>query len=417
MYVNRLITERLNSLIGTFPVVVISGARQVGKSTLIQNAFPEGTDYVVFDPVTDIENARQDPDLFLDNHPSRPLLLDEIQYVPELVAALKRRIDRNRFPGQFILTGSRQWQVMKSMAESLAGRAVFLDLEGFCIAESVDSAGMGGWLGAWLENPLDFAGMDHEVFETGRTLFEMLWRGWLPQAVLMPLESIADFHESYLRTYVERDVRLLGDVFDWQSFGRFVRLASALTGQEVNYSQLGRDIGVSPQTSRRWLDILIATFQWFEVPAYSGNTVKRISSKPKGYFADSGFACSLQHVSSPGALGGHPMLGALFETCVAAEIRKLSAGISPKPAIWHWRSRGGAEVDLVLERDNRFFPVEIKVKTRLSRHDTKGISAFRKTYPDLNIAPGLVLAPTERMLKISDQDYAMPWNVSVSGTV
>lgn len=412
MYIPRLLTDRLHQLARSFPVVVVSGARQVGKSTLLKHAFPKETDYVVFDPVVDVENARRDPDLFLDNHPRRPLLLDEIQYSPELVAALKRRVDNDRSPGQFILTGSQQWQAMKHLAESLAGRAVFLDLECFCLSEIACDSKNENWLKAWLEAPRDFVESNPPVSRIEKTLFEMLWRGWLPDAALLPLESISDFHEAYFRTYVERDVRLIGDLSDWQLFGRFVRLAAAFTAHEINYSQFGRDLGVTPQTSRRWLDILRATFQWFDVPVYSGNTMKRVSSKPKGYVADTGFACAAQMISSPNALGGHPMLGALFETAVAAEIRKLSAVISPKPAIYHWRSMGGAEVDLVIERDGTLFPIEIKVKSRLSRRDARGIDAFRKTYPNQNIAPGLVIAPTERLLKISDLDFAMPWNIS-----
>ncbi|MCP4603909.1 MAG: ATP-binding protein [Proteobacteria bacterium] len=414
MYIQRLITERLYRLAESFPVIVISGARQVGKSTLLQNALPRETDYVVFDPVVDIENARRDPELFLDNHLSRPLLLDEIQYAPELAAALKRRIDKDRSPGQFILTGSQQWQVMKSLAESLAGRAAFLDLEGFCLVEIANQAHHGGWLEVWLDDPEGLVKSNPRVYDLDRTLYEMLWRGWLPDAVLLPLESIPDFHEAYFRTYVERDVRLLGDISDWQSFGRFVRLVAALTAQELNYSQLGRDIGITPQTSKRWLDMLRATFQWFDVPAFSGNTVKRVSSKPKGYIADTGFACASQLISSPRALGGHPMLGALFETAVAGEIRKLCTVMSPRPRIYHWRSRGGAEVDLILERDGRLFPIEIKVKSRPSRGDTRGITAFRKTYSHLDVAPGLVIAPTEQLLKISDNDFTMPWNISAA---
>lgn len=142
------------------------------------------------------------------------------------------------------------------------------------------------------------------------------------QAHFLPLEAIPDFHLAYQRTYIERDARLLADVSDWQQFGRFVRLASALTAQEVNRSQVGREIGVSPQTAERWLGILKATFQWFEVPAFSGNTVKRIASKAKGFVADTGLACWSLAISTPNAVPSHPAWGALFETAVYGEIRK-----------------------------------------------------------------------------------------------
>ncbi len=412
MYKYRLVTTRLQHLSETFPVVVLSGARQVGKSTLIEHAFPPGTDCVVFDPVVDVGNARQDPDLFLDNHPATPLLLDEIQYAPELVAAIKRRVDRNHKPGQFVLTGSQQWEVMKSLAESLAGRVVFVDLEGFCLTEMADNTDETSWLVSWIEDPHEFVRAKRKTIRLQHTLYETLWRGFLPMATVMPLDTIPDFHEAYLKTYVERDVRLLADVSEWQIFGRFVRLAAALTAQEINYSQLGCAIGISPQTARRWLDMLKGTFQWFEVQAFSGNNIKRVSSKPKGFIADTGFACAAQLISSPVVLGGHPMLGALFETAVAAEIRKQSNLLSPKPQVYHWRSAGGAEVDLVLERDGKLFPFEIKVKSQLAKRDARGIKAFRDSYPNLDIQPGIVMAPTDKIEKISDDDFAMPWNVA-----
>lgn len=410
IYKERLLTPRLQRLIQTFPVVVVSGARQVGKSTLLKHAFPPATDCVVFDPVVDVENARQDPDLFLDNHPGAPLLLDEIQYAPELVAAIKRRVDRERKPGQFVLTGSQQWEVMKSLAESLAGRAVFIEMDGFNLAEMSGQVEGAGWLAAWLEDAQGFVAANHGTVPLEHTLYETLWRGFLPDATTLPLEAVADFHAAYIKTYIERDVRLLADVSEWQTFSRFIRLAAALTAQEINYSQLGREIGVAPQTARRWLDMLKATFQWFDVPAFSGNNIKRVSGKPKGFVADTGFACAAQLISSPAALAGHPMLGALFETAVFAEIRKQSALLSPAPQLYHWRSAGGAEVDLLLERDGKFFPLEVKVKSQPTRRDARGIKALRDSYPALAIQPGLVIAPTQRSLKLSDEACAIPWN-------
>jgi hypothetical protein len=210
---------------------------------------------------------------------------------------------------------------------------------------------------------------------------------------------------------VERDVRLLTEVADWHLFGRFVRLAAALTGQEINHSQLGRELGVTPQTARRWLDLLTATFQWFEVPAYSGNAVKRVSGKGKGYIADTGFACWAQAISSPSSLGGNPLWGHLFETAIAGELRKQMSLLSPAPRLYHWRSAGGAEVDFLLERDNTFFPIEVKAKTRVSRGDARGIRAFRAAYPALQVAPGLVIAPCERLERISEEAVALPWDL------
>jgi predicted AAA+ superfamily ATPase len=410
MYIPRLITHRLEKLLASFPAVVVTGARQVGKSTLVQHLYGDRADIVVFDPAIDVENARQDPDLFLDNHKT-PLVLDEIQYAPELVASLKRRIDKDRRPGQYILTGSQQWSVLSSIAESLAGRAVFLDLEGFCLAELARSSAPRPWLAAWLDDPPAFVQAPPPRLSLGQTLHERLWRGGLPQAAFLDLDLLPDFFAAYQRTYLERDVRLLADVSDWQLFGRFLRLAAALTAREINHSQLGRELGITPQTARRWLDMLKATFQWFEVPAYAASTIKRVSRKPKGYIADTGFACHAQAISTPAAIGGHPLRGALFETAMVAEIRKQCATLSPPPMLYHWRTNGGAEVDLILERDGVFYPLEIKSKSNPGRRDTTGLTAFRKTYPSLRIEKGLVIAPAQSVLRISENDCAVPWDL------
>lgn len=408
-YKERLISEKLLHLTEHFPVVVISGARQVGKSTLLKHLFPQW-DTVVFDPVIDVGNARTDPELFLKNHPE-PLILDEIQYCPELVPCIKRIVDRDKHPGMYLLTGSQQWSVLKSISESLAGRAVFIDLEGFCLSELAGDAKSSSWLERYLNAPEEFVNSPSKTHQLPQTVYELLWKGTLPEATALPTDLCSDFFASYLRTYIERDVRLMLDADDWQQFGRFVQLTAALTAQEINHSQIGREIGVTPQTARRWLAVLKATFQWFEIPAWHGNTVKRISSKPKGFIADTGLACHLSRITSSDALGGHPLTGALFETAVISEIRKLMAPLSRKAACYHWRIHSGSEVDLILERDGMLYPIEIKLNSRPSRKDTRGIRAFRDTYPELAIAPGLVIAPSEQPEQISEEEIAMPWDL------
>jgi predicted AAA+ superfamily ATPase len=409
MYKYRAITEKLEQLVGYFPAVVITGARQVGKSTLVKHVLGTKADYVQFDPVLDVENARSEPELFLDHHPP-PLILDEIQYAPQLVSVLKRRIDEDRTPGQYILTGSQQWAKMKAIAESLAGRAVFFDLHGFSLQEMAQTQSP-SWLSQWLETPgptflpkIERLGLEHSLYET-------LWRGSLPEATLMPLNLIQDFYAAYLRTYIERDARQFADISDWQLFGRFVRLVCALTAQEINYSQMGRELGLNPQTARRWLDILRGTFQWTDIPAYSGNVIKRISNKSKGYISDTGLACFAQAISSPNAVSSHPLWGSLFETAVVNELRKQMVCLTPAPNMYHWRTQRGAEVDILLERDGIFYPIEVKATSSPARRDLSGIQALRKTYDNIRIAPGLVIAPMSKGLMLSEQDVAIPWDI------
>jgi len=186
---------------------------------------------------------------------------------------------------------------------------------------------------------------------------------------------------------------------------------AALTAQEINHSQIGRELGLTPQTARRWLDILKATFQWFELEPYSGSAVKKVSGKPKGYISDTGIACASQAISSPTAIGGHPLWGALFETAVVSEVRKQCSFLSPKPRMYHWRTYGGAEVDIIIEYNGRFYPIEAKAGSNPSRGDTTGISAFRKRHPHIAVEKGLVLAPIERFIPLSENDYAAPWDM------
>jgi uncharacterized protein len=408
-YQKRALSQRLQELAAYFPVVVLSGARQVGKSTLLQNAFPDWQ-IVTFDSAQDVGNARQDPDLFLDAHPA-PLILDEIQYAPELVPAIKRRVDLTKNPSQYILTGSQQWAVLQTANESLAGRAVFLELEGFSLAEMANVPS--SWLSRYLDNPEAFVqtpATNLKRLPLDKTIYEILFRGSLPEATHMPEQLLRTYHDSYVTTYIERDVRMLSEVADRQLFGQFTQLAASLTAQEINHSQLGRELGISYKTAQNWLRILRDTFQWVEVPAYSNNSVKRIAGKAKGYFADTGLACALQRISSPLALAGHPNTGALFESAVCAELRKQMAVMTAAPRLHHWRSYGGAEVDLLLERDGMFYPIEVKLHSRPSRKDTRGLTAFREAHPHLRIAPGLVISPTDALLPLSEHDWALPWD-------
>jgi hypothetical protein len=300
---------------------------------------------------------------------------------------------------------------MKSMSESLAGRAVFLDLDGFCLLEISQSDSTMPWIARYLTAPDNFLATSQSRLAHKTTLYEQLWRGFLPEPQFLAIEVIPDFLNAYQRTYIERDVRLLAEVTNLQLFGRFLQLVSALTAQEINHSQLGRELGLTPQTAQRWLDILKATFQWFEIPAYSGNLIKRVSNKAKGYIADTGLACSTQAISTPNAIAGHPLWGAIFETAVTAELRKQAAFLSPTPNFYHWRAYSGAEVDVILEYNGIIHPIEIKAKTNPSRRDTMGISAFRKRYPQIKIAKGLVIAPCSSMIQLSEYDYAVPWDL------
>jgi len=413
----RNAAHQLQSLFAAFPVVVVSGARQVGKTTLLRQTFPD-LDYVVFDASLDLEQARSEPDLFLKNHPG-PVILDEIQYVPELVASIKRAVDANHArPGQFLLTGSQQWQVMSTLAESLAGRVAFVELAGLSLSELTHEqaqAASGLWLSRWMlaqaqGEQQGFADHMRQAPRYTGSLHEWLWRGCMPKAQTLALALVPDFWQGYHRTYVERDARLAGEVGDWHDFGRFVRLMSALSAQEINHSQLGREIGINPKTAQRWLRMMQATYQWFELPPFFANRIKRVSKSPKGYLVDTGIACHHAAMSSPQALSSHPLFGALFETAMVSEIRKTLALIGGSANLYHWRASTGAEVDCIVERDGWLHPIEIKLTGQPTRKQTLGLQAFRKAHPDQRIGHGLMLCAIDQPRWISEDVLALPWN-------
>jgi uncharacterized protein len=205
-------------------------------------------------------------------------------------------------------------------------------------------------------------------------------------------------------------VRTLDAIRESAGFDRFLGLVGALTSQEINTSQIGREVGVTPATARRWLDLLTRTYQWLELSPYHGNTIKRLSGKRKGYIRDTGTACSLQRVSSPEALAVSPIRGALFETWAAGEIHRQFGALAVAPHAYHWRTRAGAEVDVVLERDGRLYPVEVKGTSHLSGHDTRGLRAFRETYPQASVMTGLILYAGTECYRVNESTIAWPWN-------
>jgi predicted AAA+ superfamily ATPase len=388
------------------PVVVLVGARQVGKTTLLRHLAPEAQ-LITFDPVQDVGAARQDPDRLLASYPGQ-LILDEIQYVPGLMAAVKRAIDRDRRPGRFLITGSQQWQVMTQLAESLAGRALILELDGFSLGEIEQTPGP--WLDQWLNDPSPAPPM-MALNAPSKPLLEQVWRGFLPEAQTLPQNLISDFHRSYLSTYIERDIRLLADITDWQLFGRFVRLLGALSGQEINQNQLGRELGIHPQTAKHWISMLSATYQWQELPPYNGNTIKRLSRKAKGYASDSGQACTALAIPTPQALLDHPALGHLVETALVGDLCRQARSMATQPACYHWRSHGGAEVDLLLAYNGKLHPIEIKATSHPGKNALRGIRAFRDTYPDHAQDKGLIIAPVEQAYQLDDWTWVVGPNL------
>ena len=405
----RHVEKLLHEYAKYFKVVLVTGARQVGKSTLLKHVFPD-IKAVIFDPIQDIYNAREDPEFFLTNFGS-PLILDEVQYVPELLPALKRRVDLSEKPGQYFLTGSQNLSILRSVAESLAGRVGILQLEGMTLHEIHNRGTNKIWLENYLVTPESLSKKYNSIITERASLTEFLWRGTMPGLLDKPNNIVPSYLKSYIQTYIDRDVRVMGNIRDLSLFHNFVGLTAALTAQEINASQFGREVGITPSVSRKWLDLLVNTYQWIELKPYHGNVIKRLSGKKKGFLKDTGLSCFLQRISSPDALAVSPLLGALFETWAINSIFRYTLNLSVPPQMYHWRTNGGAEVDVILELDGRLYPIEIKCKTRLTKHDLRGIRAFRQTYPNNSIAHAIIIYAGNEFYKIDQEALAVPWNM------
>ncbi len=408
MYQSRLIEQKIIKMSKHSKVLLLVGARQVGKSTVLQHLFPDIKRFL-FDPVQDFYNVKTDPDLFLNNFKS-PLILDEIQFVTELLPALKRHVDDSDRKGQYYLTGSQNLSMMKQVSESLAGRVAILQLGSMTTAEVVNHAER-PWLDLYLQDTELWLQSEKKLLPISSGLYEMIWRGGSPGILEMPNELLQNYFSSYVLTYLERDIRLIDNIRDLHQFDRFIGMLSALTSQEINYSHLGREIGLAPQVAKHWLELLTYSYQWHEISPYSGNTIKRLSKKRKGYMLDTGLACYLQRITSPEALARSPNLGAMFETYIVNNLLRTAESLFAVPQFYHWRTNGGAEVDIIMERDGSFYPIEIKCKTTINKHDARGIHAFYETFPELDIKHGLIIYAGNEFLPISDKVSALPWNI------
>ncbi len=243
------------------------------------------------------------------------------------------------------------------------------------------------------------------------TRIEAVWKGGMPGIIDLPDNAITSYFSSYVQTYVQRDIRLLENIEDLSNFGRFISLLAALTAQEINFSQLGRELGITPKTAERWLRLLTHTYQWTELQPFHMNSIKRLSLKPKGMITDTGLACYLQRISSPDALAASPMQGAFFETYCFNMIKGFCATLQIMPNFYHWRTLAGAEVDIIIEIDGVFYPIEVKAATTISKNDIRGITAFKETYPHLRIAKGIVIYAGNECYRITEDIIAVPWDL------
>jgi hypothetical protein len=376
MWIERHISDILAKAAAQFPVVVLTGARQAGKTSLVRRLFPKA-DYVTFDIPRDADAARLDFSGFLSRH-QEPLIIDEVQYVPETFRRLKVVVDQDRRSGRFLLTGSQDFSLMQGVIESLAGRSAVLSLPTLSLAEVAAQA-------------------------TLEQTDAYCWRGGFPELWQRPDLDRELWMGSYLATYLERDVRNILNVGSLRDFDRFLRAAAVRVGQLLSLSDLARDVGVAPNTAKSWISILEASRQIFLLESYHRSAGKRLIKTPKLYFADVGLLTYLLGYPDWGTLVRNPAWAAIWENLVVGEARKSFLNAGKRPPCWFWRTTQGEEIDLLVERGPaQFLAVECKVAAEIEPRALKAFAALEQAYGPKALRGGAVICRTPTPYPLSE---------------
>lgn len=347
-WVEREISDTLLQAARTRPALVVSGARQTGKTSLVRRLFPTHS-YVSLDLPAKAEQAERDPDAFFAAHPP-PVVIDEVQYAPSVFRSIKRDIDAQRqHYGRFVLTGSQRYVLMKEIGDSLAGRASLFDLP-----------------------PLSYREIKGSIGDV--SILDVIVRGGYPELWENPGLDATEFYAAYVATYLERDVRNLLQVGNLRDFDRFIRASALRSANVTNKSELARDVGIAASTANQWLSVLEAADQVLMLEPWFNNRTRSMTKSPKLYLGDTGLLCALLGVREQDDLLRTPSIGAIWESFVFNELRKRHRLARPSQSIFYWRDRN-AEVDFILHRAGRFETLEAKWSDT-SAQLTRGMHAF-----------------------------------------
>ena len=403
MYIKRHLEKTLNRAENMFGAILVAGSRQVGKTTLLRKSKPE-LPYITLDDPIMLASAVSEPGTFFRVSPP-PLVLDEIQYAPQLFPYIKMLLDAQGQKGQFFLSGSQQYQMMRNVSESLAGRIGILNLFGLSLRErySIDSYLPFVPTYEYLEArknclvPLDY-----------NATWMVIHRGAMP---VMAADVAMDwqlFYASYVKTYLERDVCALAQVGDEVKFLQFMTASAAMTGQLLNLASLARDTGVSQPTAERWLSILRASNLVYLLQPFHNNVIKRTVKTPKLYFLDTGLAAYLTRWNTPEVLQFGAMAGAFFESFVVSEILKSYANDGVlDPPLYFFRDKEQKEIDLLILRDQTLYPIEIKKSADPRQADIKTFGVLDKI-PGFTRGSGGLICLYDSPLPLSDKDMVIP---------
>lgn len=403
-YISRHMESRVLELSRSYAAILLTGPRQAGKTTMLRRLAEKeniGRDYVTLDDLAERDMAKNDPALFLQLH-KPPVLIDEVQYAPELFTYIKMYIDEHHTPGAFWMTGSQIFRLMRGVQESLAGRVALLHISPMSQREITDAP----CVPFTTDMEALLARRDQMQPVTTPELFARLWQGSMPGLVSGQFPDRNIFYSSYLSTYVERDVRELYSSVDALKFNRFITAVAARCSQLLNYKALADDADIDQPTAKNWVNILETLGIIFQLHPYSNNVLKRTIKTPKVYFYDTGLVCYLTRWSSPEVAESGAMSGALLENFAVSEIMKGYQNAGLEPYLYFYRDRDAKEIDVILEGDGKLCPLEIKKTVTPDKRMTRVFNVIDKS--PLQLGTGAVLCMADKFSAFDSNNLIIP---------
>ncbi len=403
-YIKRHLEEKVISLSKTFSAILLTGPRQSGKTTMLKRLAEKegiGREYVTLDDLSARDMAKNDPALFLQLH-KPPILIDEVQFAPELFTYIKIHIDKYHNPGDFWMTGSQIFRLMRGVSESLAGRVALLHMSPLSQREIEGT----GALPFTIDLDTLVSESKHIRPAAAPQIFERLWRGSMPGIVSGRFSDRDIYYSSYISTYIERDVRELSGDIDALKFNRFVTAMAARTSQMLNYSALAEDADIDVATAKAWTNILETLGIIFMLHPYSNNVLKRTVKTPKVYFYDMGLVCHLTKWTSPEIAEIGAMSGALLENYAVSEIMKSYQNSGKEPYLYYYRDRDAKEIDVIIESDGKLHPIEIKKTASPDKRIVKTFGVLEKA--PLEIGTGGVLCMAQSLGAFDRNNLIIP---------
>ena len=404
MYIQRHLEKEVIEASRYYPVIMVCGQRQVGKSTMLYHIKGEERAYVSLDDMNARRLAKDDPELFFETY-GLPILIDEFQRVPEILPEIKRISDDRALRGEkneglFWLTSSQKFKMMKNVSDSLAGRVAVFDLSGLSAAE-IDKRETG------LFRP-ELSSV-RERLKTGtpkniHEIYERIYRGGMPKIITTDIDRDR-YYQDYINTYLERDIKDLSQVGKLSEFYNFLVFIAARTGQELKYSEIANAIGVSAPTAKEWVSILERSGVIYLLHPYFNNISKRLVKTPKIYFMDTGLAAYLCRWTSPQTIQSGAMDGAFFETYVITEIVKSYYNAGKFPDLYYYRDVDGKEIDLLIVEGDNVWPIEIK-KNKIPSNPGKNLGALDKF--NLNVQPALIICMADKLIPYDKNSWLCP---------